>query len=64
MRKSDVFRLGKFDGPTLGERGRGGDEGEGGGGRAYIPGVYIRDSNWVTYLGGLYSRVLIILGVY
>ena len=35
-------RLDKFDGLYSGRR-------------AYIQGTYIRDVNWVTYLGGVYS---------
>ena len=51
LRKSEIFsklmfrRLDKFDEPIFG--------GEGGG--LYTGGTYIRDVNWVTYLGGVYS---------
>ena len=41
-------RLDKFDGPMFGV-------GSGGGGVRIYEGAYIRDANWVTYLGGVYS---------
>ena len=41
------YRLDKFDGPLF----RGGAGGAG----AYTGGAYIRDVNWVTYLGGVWG---------